>query len=757
MSVWAEAAARLRRRPGRAILAAAGIVLASAMLGTATIVVLGLTTGFERSARRADLPDVIARFDSQPRERVDRRLAALPNVAGRAYRFEVVHVSLAAGSHETERGAVQVVEAGRHGYGLVAGRDMREGAEEALVEPGFARAWGLRPGDALRVGRVGELRIAGVVVAPDNVGFPLASAPRIYLTRSYIERRFGPDGRHDVNEALLWVNDRSRLDVTLEQARATSYGIRQLRFVTRDGVRVLIDRAAGIVIALLVAVSLVALAVASAMLAASARAEVARSLPVIGLRRALGFPRRAIAASHGAEAALIAVPAAAIGLGLGAALASGPTSRLLEGLNELSAGGAALGPLLALWGAVVLLVVAGATWPAWRATGLAPVALLRGAELRAAPGSRSRGGLFGLGVRLVAARRARLLVTIGVLTVSAGFVALMLALGSLLGRLEHDPQTVGKRYQLTVTGEPGLAEQARRVPGVVAVAPRLEVAAADSFALGETLKLIAYPGDHTAFEAPALDSGRRVARDGEAEVGVGLASALGVRVGSTLATQLPTGREARFRVVGVVRALDNDGRVAYVRPARLLAAGVAPARTLAVRLAPGTPLPAARDALAALAPGGVPAVTGDAGAATASSASFLTSIASLVRVVALVDALVCLFALAQALALATRERRGDIALLRALGAGRPTLTLLFTGAAAVLVAPAAVLGLLLERFVFGPVVAHLAAGYVSLPLGAGVLESLVVVLGLGAMAGGAALWAGVRAQRDPIVTGLREE
>ena len=52
----------------------------------------------------------------------------------------------------------------------------------------------------------------------------------------------------------------------------------------------------------------------------------------------------------------------------------------------------------------------------------------------------------------------------------------------------------------------------------------------------------------------------------------GLADVLGLRVGSTLAVQPQSAREVRFRVVGVVRALEDEGRVAFVRLARLEAA-----------------------------------------------------------------------------------------------------------------------------------------------------------------------------------------
>ena len=148
----------------------------------------------------------------------------------------------------------------------------------------------------------------------------------------------------------------------------------------------------------------------------------------------------------------------------------------------------------------------------------------------------------------------------------------MLALASLLQRLRDDPGTVGKRYELTVRLNPFEVDAVRAIPGVAGASERYQADVADSFRLGEPLRMIAYPGDHTRFEAPPLAEGRRLRGDAEAEVGVGLADALGLRPGATFAVQTEGGGEARFRVSGVVRALEHDGRIAYVRPGRLLAA-----------------------------------------------------------------------------------------------------------------------------------------------------------------------------------------
>src|SRR5439155_14234309 len=123
-------------------------------------------------------------------------------------------------------------------------------------------------------------------------------------------------------------------------------------------------------------------------------------------------------------------------------------------------------------------------------------------------------------------------------------------LATLLERLRDDPATLGKRYALTVHAEPTQVPSIAAVPGVRAAAPRWQISAASSFALGEDMRVVAFPGDHVPFEAPPLAAGRRLRNDGEAEVGVGLADALGLAPGGQIAIQLPYGGEARFRLSG---------------------------------------------------------------------------------------------------------------------------------------------------------------------------------------------------------------
>jgi ABC-type antimicrobial peptide transport system permease subunit len=734
------------------LLAAAGIVAAATMIGTAVTVAYGLGTGFDRAAGSADLPDVIARFDPERRSAVADRIDRLANVAAVSYRREVLDFGFAANGHATSRTAIQIVRGGRRGYRIIAGRDLSGDPGEVVVERGLADAWGLRVGDSIRVDNIGELRIVGISVSPDDVAYPLTSRPRIYLSQRWVGA-FEPNP-HQVNMLLLWARDPSQLGPLLAQARSISFGLSDLRFATRAGIQALIDQAAGIIVALLIAFSVVAAAAAGLMLAATARAEVQRRLQAIGIMRAVGISRIGVVGRYGVDGLLVALPAALLGLAIGALAAAGPSAHLLEILNEQPPGWTLLGPLAGCLAAIVALVSAATLWPVWRAAGRPPAEILRGAETRtSARRSRGWGGPFGLGVRLAAGRRVRTLATAAVIAAASGVVLLMLATAVFLRRLENDPGTLDKRYQLTVNAPPQDAARIAAVSGIADAAPRYEVVASASFELGLPVEVVGFPGDHTRFEAPALAQGRRIAGSDEAEVGLGLANVLGLEPGATLALELPSGREARFAVVGIVRSLENEGRVAWVRPKRLLAADPAVVSVVAAKLAAG----ADRDGVVrSLADRGFEAASSSGSTATRSR-TFLGALADVLWVVAGVNVLICLYALVQALTVTAAEQRRTIAILRTSGAGRSAITLVMVGAATAVVVIALPVGIALERVLLGPVVARLAAGYATLPLGASAGELALTVAAIGAIAAAAGAWVARRAESEPIATALRSE
>jgi ABC-type antimicrobial peptide transport system permease subunit len=715
------------------------------MLVAALVVSDSLAFGFDRAAKAADLPDIIVRFDPQPAGRVTQRIAALPDIVAYTVRREVTGVTLEAANQIADNGDVEVVGPGRRGYAIVAGSDVT-GPGQVVVEKGLADAWQLTLGGILDIDGLGRQRIVGFSESPDNVSYPLA-VPRVYVSQAGL-------GTPAVNLAEIWLRDPSNLNQVLVQARATSYGLHGMRFVTRAGVRVLLDQAAGIVIDLLVALSLIALATAGVLLAAAARAEVQRRLRAIGVRRAVGASRAHLATVQAFEALFVAVPAATLGA-IGGVLATyGPTGRLLVLLNEPAPGMALAPALIAAWLAAIAIPLAAAAWPAWRAAGRPPVGLLRGTELARGRGhgggplATRRAGLTTLGARLAAARRTRLAATAATLGFSTAFVLLMLALASSLSSLETDPSALGKRYQLTADLPASAAAHVRTIPGVQAAAPRYETAGVDSFSLGEMIDVIAYPGDHTVFEAPPLVAGRRLRGTHEAEVGLGLSQALGLTPGATLAIQLDSGNELRLRVAGVVSSLDDDGRVAYVPAGALLAADPAAGgeEQLAIRLRPGANASAVTAALGPSA--------SQATGAIGRGVPLVAVLRSILRAVAIVDGLVCLYALIQACALTVQERRRTVSVLRAFGAGGPAVRRLLTGAVIALVVPAALLGIVLERFVLGPALARLAASYVTLSLGASGLEIGVVLAGLVLAGAVAVVWVAHQAQRESVIAGL---
>ena len=753
-AVLAYAWARLRVRRGRVLLAAGGIAAAGAMLGASVTVAYGLATGFDRTAARAQLPDIIAIFHPQSRADVARVISSLANVKASSLRLQAGHVYVATGSRfGGDATVVGVPAAGPRGYALVAGRSPHD--DEALVEQGLAREWHLRPGSRIDVGGE-DARVSGIAVAPDTVAFPLASSPRIWLPYADAVAVSGA-APGTVNLALVWLVDPKLVDVTLAQARSAAFGVSDLHVTTRAGLRVLIGQVAGIVIALLVAFSLIALVVAGTMLAASANAEVQRRVAGLGLLRALGASPGAVVAAAVLEAVAVALPAGAIGIGVGWAAVSSPLDRLLASLSQLGPGLSVAPLLVAALAGLVALVAAASAWPAWRATrGPAGATLRRGDVAGAARRLPGGGGPSGLGVRMALARPARTTGGVVVLGSAVVVILLILSIATLLLRLDRNPVAVGRRYQLTAAAPASAAAQIARLPGVEAAAPRYDMSAADSFALGESFSLIGYPGDHTRFENPPLAAGRRLRGPAEAEVGLGLAQILNLAPGGTLAAQLPDGREVRFRVVGIVRALERQGRVVYVQPQRL--GGGAP-EEIAVRLRPGASSSRVRQELAALGYGASSSsgIAGDAVQSWAGrSGGFVHVLVALLRTVAVLDALVCLYAIAQLLALTVQERRTGLATVRALGAGRLQLGAIVAGTATPVVAAALVLGILVERWLVGPAVSGLAASYVSLTLRPSAAAAGVTAVGLLAGAGLTVLWATRLVARGPVVTWLRE-
>ena len=294
-----------------------------------------------------------------------------------------------------------------------------------------------------------------------------------------------------------------------------------------------------------------------------------------------------------------ALAAALVGLLAGGARAGrrGAGRRRAERAAARGTQRAAAGRRAAARAAVALVAIAAARrrWPRRGRRGARPgrptVALLRGAELRrraAATDARAAAGFAALGARLALARRGRALATVAVLTVSGAVILLMLGLASLVAALRDDPGSVGKRY----AADRAAARRRRRrtvraIPGVADAAPRWTVRGADSFSLGEPVKLVAFEGDHTRFEDPPLAAGptpahRRRGRD-RRRAGPGARHRPGGDARRPAAVgrrgALPRGRDgARARGRAAASPTCARARVLAAEPGALAADRRAPAR-----------------------------------------------------------------------------------------------------------------------------------------------------------------------------------
>ena len=746
-------------RPSGAAAAALGLLLAGGMVGAAVETGYALATGFDRAQRRARTPDVVAHFANVSAASVRARLAPIAGVRELSLRVVARPLDLAIrkpdGSRRTGTAEVDgLPAAGRTGVAVVRGRGLSGRGGEALVERGLAAEWGVRPGDRIRLadrGRTFRGTVVGIALEPDTVAYPLAGRPRVYITDRELRRVAAIPG-DEVSEVGIRVADTALLPAVLVQARTQSFGLTDVTYATRTGVRALVDEAGGLVGSLLVAFAIVAVAAAGATLTASANARVTRDLSTIASLRAVGFPAWGLALSYGLESAILALPAAGLGVLGGAWLVSGPTERLLVQLNELApAHPVGLPHLLAALGLVLVAGLAAGV-PAFLAARRPIVEGLGGSRV-ATP---RRGGAparpFLLGARLAIARPARLVASVLAIGAAIATIFLMLGLARFLVAAANDPGSIGERYSYLVADAPDALALVRATPGVAAAAARYETTGADAFDLGQPVRIVAFgQGAADVFAGRPLRAGRRVRGDGEVEVGRGLSDALGVEPGGTLIADLSGGSEIRLRVVGVVQELESDGRVAYTTAPSLLAVAPGLAPQIAVRVAPGVAATTVRDRLRER---GL-SVSESVGL-VGSSKGFLHAVVALLRAVAVLDGLVCAALVALGLVVLARERAATIGVIRAVGGTARQIASLLAGAAALSVVCALVVGYTAERFLLSPALSGIVERYGALPLTPGATDAALVVAGAVLVGAVCSLVVARRLSATTVVVAMRD-
>ena len=472
---------------------------------------------------------------------------------------------------------------------LVDGRlpDERRADETAVDEELAARA-GLRVGDRFPVtpyaadqladvltadaprGSPEDLRVVGIVRHPHDL-VPVDTSrddvysgrADLYLTPAFWARH-GPDvatygvgiavrldgGRQAVERLVEDVRDRFGFETFVErvdpEAGFVSIGL--------DGVRRAVDLESRAMQAFAVLAAVAGLGLVGQALARQLTAEAADHPSL----RAVGMTGRELAAVALARTAVVAAAGAALATALAVALS--PLTPIGLARKADPDGGISVDvPVLTLGAlAIVLVVCAIAAFPAWR------LGRTRGAPETSPDGYRLASALAGAGLRptavsgiTLALRRSRgaRAVPVGTAVAAAAFTVLAVVAAATfltsLDRLVDDPPAYGVTWDVAV-GNAAAAEEAEAVAAALAENP--DVDAFTGFTIdvvevngrSETAVLLFDPGP----VAPAVTEGR--APVGDAEVGLGGATleALGVEVGDEVDLAISGLEGERFRVSG---------------------------------------------------------------------------------------------------------------------------------------------------------------------------------------------------------------
>jgi hypothetical protein len=615
-AVWLRARAQLRGRAGASLLLAV-------LVGLAGGVVLAALAGARRSD--AALPQFLAASRTtdtlvwmigssgrpgQP-ARTDlaaelRAVAALPQVRA-AQRVLPLIMSASdptgPGGPSRQLGWVGLDRAGYEVFGrprLVAGRlPQPNRPEEAAVDEEFAWRHGLRAGAAFRVGTytraqfgpagegvpippegpAADLRVTGILRSPDDL-LPVAEgrnevdadeSSNLYLTPAFW-RRYGPD-LANYGIAIAVDLHRGHADLpaftaAVQQRLGSQAAVDASEFVDEGNITLGVRRAIALETAALLAFAMLAALAALLLVGQTIGRQVFLESAEYPTLAALGMTRGQLVAVALVRAALIGAGGAAVAVA--AAVTLSPLTPIgVARRAELDPGVAADWPVLAAGAlAIIALVAAGVSLPAWRAAGARGDAL--GVIDPAGPGRPSRvaGALAAagapptavIGVRLalepgrgrtavpVRAALAGAAAAVCAVTAAAGF-------GASLARLVSTPPGYGVTWDVSVGG---FASAAAAEPVARRLLGNSEVAAMAAM-LGETNASI--DGRYVPIMAieerrgslpPAVIEGREPLRPDEIALGSITLRSLGKQVGDTVTVAAEQRPARRLRVVGRV-------------------------------------------------------------------------------------------------------------------------------------------------------------------------------------------------------------
>jgi putative ABC transport system permease protein len=485
-----------------ALVVVAGIAIFVAMMSTFDSLDLSLRTYYDRYR----FADVFVSLTRAPLA-LQSDIEAIPGVAQVETRV-VMDVTLdVAGMVEPATGRLISIPAGRPpalcDVFLRSGRLIEAGRpDEVLASETFARAHGLRPGDAVGAvinGRRRELRIVGLALSPEYI-YPIRPGELLpdesrfgvfWMERRALASAFQMEGAFN-NVVLKLMHDASEPDVIarLDRLIDSSYGgagavprsLQASHWYLANELSQL--RVSGAV------VPVIFLGVAAFILNVVLSRIVSVQRTQIAAMKALGYGDGAIAAHYVKWSLAVALLGSAVGVGLGAWLGWAFTRMyalffhfpvLLYRLNVQVA---ALGMVIGVGAAIV-----GAIGAVRQAVGLPPAEAMRPEP----PASFAESWPERAGLRRVLSQPARIIlrtlqrhparVTLSIVGIALG--ASLLVLGNFsvdaLDVMIHTQFDVAQRYDVMVTlvqpTSAGALQEIGRLPGVVHAEPFRAVAA----------------------------------------------------------------------------------------------------------------------------------------------------------------------------------------------------------------------------------------------------------------------------------------
>jgi putative ABC transport system permease protein len=392
-----EAARNLRRRPLRSVLTGTGIAIGVAALvllgalaeklsrlveggrdfAAGQITVSGSGVGSVTGMLRGSLltSDQLARLADVPGVRVVAPIVMFP-VSDRPSALPFTLAPLVFGVDVNALALNRTAVSPR----AASGRLVPEGGDEVVLGHQVARHLRVATGGTVTI-RGRDFGVAGVLeptlTGPDSfVLMAYPTAQRLLLDSEPLIRRLAmaPGARilPIATAAAVFWDDGEDPEAVAERIRRT---IDHVAVVSPRAAAADLDRALGVVNAVILGSALVALVVASLAVTNTMFTAVVERRREIGLRRVVGATRRQVVRQLLVEAALLGLA----GSGLGVLAGTLATSGLNTVTERLGAPVFLLTPRLVVTAALLpaLLAALAGLWPAWRAARLPPTEALR--------------------------------------------------------------------------------------------------------------------------------------------------------------------------------------------------------------------------------------------------------------------------------------------------------------------------------------------------------------------------------------------